>query len=36
LGPNLTSAIFTVLDPADVEPVSKRPLVEKLFGQRRV
>ena len=36
LGANLTSAIFTVLDPADVEPVSKRPLVEKLFGQRRV
>ena len=36
LGLNLTSAIFTVLDPADVQPVSKRLLVEKLFGQRRV
>ena len=36
LGPDLTSAIFTVLDPADVQPVSMRPLVEKLLGQRRV
>lgn len=36
LGPDLTSAIFTVLDPADVQPVSTRSLVEKLLGQRRV
>ena len=34
LGPTLTSAVFTVLDPADVQPVSQRPLVEKLLRQR--
>jgi hypothetical protein len=33
--PNLTSAIYTLLDPADVQPESQRPLIEKLLGERR-
>jgi len=29
----LTSEAFTLLDPADVQPESQRPLIEKLLGQ---
>jgi hypothetical protein len=36
LGPTLTSAIYTLLDPADVQPESQRPLIEKLLSQRRI
>jgi hypothetical protein len=36
LGPTLTSAVFTALDPADVQPESQRPLVEKLLSQRSI
>jgi hypothetical protein len=36
LSPNLTSAIYTLLDPADVQPESQRPLIEKLLSERRI
>jgi hypothetical protein len=32
-GQNLTSETFTVLDPADVQPESQRPLIEKLLRE---
>lgn len=35
LSPNLTSAIYTLLDPADVQPELQRPLIEKLLSERR-
>jgi hypothetical protein len=33
---SLTSAVFTVLDPADVQPESQRPLIERLLGERSI
>lgn len=36
VGPNLTSAVYTLLDPADVQPNSQRPLIEKLLSQRSI
>jgi hypothetical protein len=35
-GATLTSAVFTVLDPADVQPESQRPLIERLLNQRSI
>jgi hypothetical protein len=34
LGPDLSSAVFTVLDPADVQPASQRSLIEKMLRER--
>jgi hypothetical protein len=33
---SLTSAVFTVLDPADVQPESRRPLIERLLSERSI
>jgi hypothetical protein len=32
----LKSAVFTVLDPADVQPVSQRPVIEALLSDRSI
>jgi hypothetical protein len=34
--PKLTSAVYTLLDPADRQPESQRPLIEKLLSERRI
>jgi len=35
-GATVTSAVFTVLDPADVQPESQRPVVERLLSERGI
>lgn len=36
LGPTIISAVYTLLDQADVQPESQRPLIEKLLSQRSI
>jgi hypothetical protein len=36
LGPAIISAVYTLLDPADVQPISQRPLIEKLLSERSI
>ena len=36
LGPSIISAVYTLLDPSDVQPKSQRPLIEKLLSQRSI
>ena len=36
LGPDLSSDILTVFDPADLQPASQRQLVERLLSQRSI